>query len=317
MRPPGFETVTSRSATATSRSLAILIGLVVSLRPHQWIKNLLVFSGLIFSGNLLAVDLLTASLHAFTTFCLISSSIYLLNDLRDLQADRKHPVKRWRPIAAMVVPESMAWATLLLMWLASAVSVLRLPRSFTLTVFVYLLLNIAYSVRLKHVVILDMMIVASGFVLRAVAGAFVIGVQPSPWLVLCTMLLALLVVSGKRCHDVALLRQHASQAAPKAEWYTAEFLSMVMGITGGGAVVTYALYTLAEETVRRVGSQGLILTVPFVLYGVLRYLFLVHQRVREERADATDPAFLFVTDLPTMLNVLGWVLTSCLVLYNF
>ncbi len=290
---------------------AVLIGLLVSLRPHQWIKNILLLSGLVFSGSLFKGESVGRALQAFILFCFASSGIYLFNDLRDLRADRAHPVKRHRPIAAGRVAMPLAIITMLALLTGALIGSLQLSRPFALILGGYLVMNVAYSLGLKHVVILDVILVAMGFVLRAVAGAVVVNVTPSHWLILCTLMLALLVVSGKRRYDVVLAQGRADIQSPPREWYTVEFLDLMTAIAGGAAIVMYALYTLSAETITRFGSRGMMLTVPFVLYGIFRYLFLMHRQ-----SGNGDPALLFLTDRPTMLNTILWGVTVCAVLYG-
>ncbi|HZS06630.1 MAG TPA: decaprenyl-phosphate phosphoribosyltransferase [Blastocatellia bacterium] len=303
------KTVVPRDRRVSRNFTAALVGLLVSLRPHQWVKNLLLFSGLIFSGSLLKFELAARAASGFIIFCLASSGIYLVNDLRDLQSDRQHLVKRHRPLAAGRVKVPAALAAMLVLLGAAMIGAVRLGQPFTLLLSVYVLVNIAYSFGLKYVVILDVILVASGFVLRAVAGAVVISVAPSHWLILCTMMLAMLVVSGKRRHDVVAAGDGAPD--PDREWYSVQFLDLMMAISGGTAVVTYALYTLSPETVARIGTHGMILTVPFVMYGIFRYLYLMHRQ-----AGTGDPALLFLTDRAILVNSLLWVAMVCLVLYE-
>jgi 4-hydroxybenzoate polyprenyltransferase len=302
---------------AAARPMAVvrltnnLRGLLLSLRPHQWVKNSLVFGALIFSRSLSQWGAARLSLGAFIAFSMASSGVYLLNDLCDLEADRQHPVKRRRPLAAGVLNPMLARAAMVLL-LASAVALsLMLRPAFAIILSVYLLLNLAYSFGVKRVVILDVMLVAIGFVLRAVAGAVVIGVQASPWLILCTLMLALLMGFGKRRHELTLLQEEAQNHRHSLDGYSVQFLDLMMTIAGGAAVVTYALYTMAEETVARFHTRSLILTIPFVLYGVFRYLYLVHKR-----EGGGDPARMFVTDAPTLANVGLWIVTICLILYG-
>jgi len=186
-----------------------------------------------------------------------------------------------------------------------------LGTAFGWTLAAYLLINVAYSIRLKRVVILEVMIVAVCFVVRSVAGAVVISVSPSAWLVLCTLMLALLVGFGKRRHEMTLLKVDSRNHRASLAQYSLQFLDLMMAISAGAAVVTYALYTLAEETLRRFGSSRLVLTVPFVVYGVFRYLFVIH-----ESSAGGDPVRLFVTDRPTIINGVLWVSVVCVILYG-
>ena len=298
-------------AILTPRTVSTLRTLALSLRPHQWVKNSLLFGGLIFSRSLSHWDAVSLAVGAFFAFCMASSAVYLLNDLRDLKEDRMHPVKRLRPLASGVISPSIAKAALMILMISSGILAFGLGIGFGMTLSIYVLINLAYSIGLKRVVILDVMIVALCFVLRAVAGAVVIGVKASAWLILCTLMMALLVCFGKRRHEIVLLQANASNHRASLEQYSIQFLDLMMAISGGAALVTYALYTMAEETVQRFGSRGLMLTVPFVVYGVFRYLFLVHLR-----KDGGDPARLLVSDRPILLNGFLWVSVVCLVLYG-
>lgn len=283
---------------------------LLALRPQQWVKNTLVFGALVFSHSLLDWDAIRLSMSAFILFCAASSGIYLLNDLRDLEQDRKHPTKRLRPLASGAVHSSAAFAMMGLLLAGSLVGSFLLRIEFAFTLLAYIMLNIAYSYGLKRMVIVDVMVIALGFVLRAVAGAVVIGVATSPWLILCTLTLALLVGFGKRRHELSLLGGNAQAHRASLESYSLPFLDMMMGISGATAVVTYALYTLAAETVARVGTHYLVLTVPWVMYGIFRYLYLVHQQ-----KEGGDPSRLLVSDIPMLLNAILWAGIVCLVIY--
>jgi 4-hydroxybenzoate polyprenyltransferase len=295
----------------SSRRTSVWRGILVSLRPYQWVKNTLVFGALIFSRSLSHRDAVLLAVGGFISFCMASSGIYLLNDISDLKEDRAHPVKRLRPLASGAISTSTAAIVMALLLVGSLFLGFRLGAAFGLTLSLYLVINVAYSLRLKHMVILDVMILSMCFVLRAVAGAVVIDVKASAWLILCTLMLALLVGFGKRRHEIVLLNQDAGNHRASLQEYSLPFLDLMMAISAGAALVTYALYTMADETVQRFGSRGLMLTVPFVVYGVFRYLFLIHQR-----KDGGDPARLFITDIPTILNVVIWVSVTCVVLYG-
>jgi 4-hydroxybenzoate polyprenyltransferase len=287
-----------------------LPGLLLSLRPHQWVKNTLVFGGLVFSHSLFDAIAVQKSLAAFGIFCMASSAVYLLNDLRDLATDRLHPMKCLRPLAAGLVSPMLAVVLMILLAAAALTWAAFLGSRFTLVLGIYFLLNIGYSLGLKRVAILDVMIIASGFVLRAVAGAAAIGVPPSPWLILSTLMLALLVGFGKRRQELVVLQDGATRHRASLEGYTLPFLDMMMSIAGGASVVTYALYTMADETVARFGSRRLIATVPWVIYGVFRYLYLAHHSAKGD-----DPARLFVTDPPTLVNVVMWIAIVAYLVY--
>jgi 4-hydroxybenzoate polyprenyltransferase len=282
-----------------------------SLRPHQWVKNSLVFGALIFSRSLGVNELAWMSLWAFVAFCMASSGVYLLNDLCDLEQDRAHPTKRLRPIAAGELHPTSAAILMGILLSGSAALALWLKPAFGGILGGYLLLNVAYSLAVKHQVILDVMSVAMGFVLRSVAGAVVIGVRASPWLIVCTLMLALLVSFGKRRTELTVLESGAGSHRRCLDGYSIPFLDLMLSMMGGAAVLTYALYTMADDTVARLGTPSLILTTPWVLYGVIRYLYLVHHH-----AAAGDPARLLFTDAPSLVNGVLWVSAVCLILYG-
>lgn len=280
------------------------------LRPHQWVKNLLLFGGVVFSGSLLDLGLLLISVAAFADFCAVSSAGYILNDFLDLKRDREHPAKRSRPLASGRVRPAVAFTILAVLLSVSLVGAVQLGGAFLATWIAYAALSFAYSTRLKQIIIVDVIALAMGFVLRATAGAAVIGVEPSSWLILCTMMLALLVGFGKRRDEAISLGERASDHRATLKEYTVEFLDSMMMISAGAAFVAYALYTVADETVARLGSRSLILTTPFVFYGIARYLFLVRRGAR-----ASDPSRLFLEDVPTWVNVLLWVAVACGLIY--
>jgi 4-hydroxybenzoate polyprenyltransferase len=290
---------------------SVFVNLCISLRPYQWTKNGLVFGGLIFSRSLSNPIALLMSTAGFVIFCAASSGVYLLNDLQDFQQDRVHPIKRHRPVAAGLLSRKVAcWGMILLIAL-SVTSGLLLRRSFGAVVIAYIAVNIAYSLGLKRAVVLDVMIVASGFVLRAVGGAFVVGVKPSEWLMLCTLMLALLMSFGKRRHELTSLEGDAHNHRLSLEGYSLQSLDLMMASSAAAAVVTYALYTMAEETVERFGSRALVLTTPIAFYGIFRYLYLVHKR-----SEGGDPTRLLLSDGPTLLAALLWIIAVCLIIYG-
>lgn len=287
-----------------------LRGLIAEMRPREWSKNLLVFSGVIFSKSLTDPNNLRLSFLGFLVFCAAASGIYLFNDLCDLAADREHPTKKNRPLASGVLNVNIARIALAILLTAAMIGSLALSYMFALVIAVYLVTCIGYSLRLKDVVILDVIIIASGFVLRAVSGAVLIGVSASEWLVLCTSMVALLIGFGKRRHELVLLEGKAEGHRKNLSDYSLPFLDALMNICAGAAVITYALYTRADETVARVGSTAMLLTIPFVVYGVFRYLFLIHKR-----RVGGDPVQILFSDRPTQLNLLLWISTAGLVIY--
>jgi len=287
-----------------------LLRILVAMRPHQWVKNLFVLAALVFSGHLFHPAYLVSGLSALALFCVLSGAIYLLNDVLDLENDRRHPDKCRRPIASgsLGVPTAVGTAIGLLVVVIVASHVLG--RAFGWVVVVYVLLNVAYSLKLKHVVILDVMIVAAGFLLRAVGGAFAIGVPISSWFVLCTVLLALFLGFVKRRQELVLLQDGAGDHRRSLDDYSPEFLDRAITVVTAGALVAYALYTMSPEVMQRLGTRHLNLTVPFVIYGLLRYLYLVY-----EKGEGGSPSTTILRDLSMLVNIGLWFLTLVTVLY--
>ena len=293
------------SSTATSYALA------VSLRPYQWVKNVLVFGGLLFSHSLFDPTAILHSIQAFLAFCAAASAVYLLNDLSDLHVDRLHPNKRLRPLAVGSISPALVMRVMCGLATLSLVSAFATNSRFGVIVLLYLAMNVAYSLRLKHVEILDVMIIACGFVLRAIGGCVVIGVVASPWLILCTLTLALLVGFGKRRNELQVMQHDAPNHRECLRRYSPEFLDIMMAVSGSAAIVMYALYTLADATATPGGSHSLIITTPCVIYGVFRFLFLVH-----EEGHGGDPAKLFMTDRALLLNAVLWIVTAAVAVYG-
>lgn len=284
--------------------------LLIELRPKEWTKNLLVFSGLIFSRSLTDTHNIWISFLGFLIFCCASSVIYLFNDLSDIKEDKEHPIKRNRPLASGALNVNLARFVMLILFAIAAGGALLLGYGFAGIIAIYLTTCVFYSLKLKDIVILDVILIASGFVLRAISGAVIIGVEVSEWLVLCTSMVALLVGFGKRRHELVLLESAAGNHRRSLSDYSISFLDSIMNICAGAAVLTYALYTRADETVQRVGSNAMLLTIPFVVYGVFRYLFLIH-----ERKAGGDPVQLLFRDKPTLINLFLWVAAAAAVIY--
>lgn len=287
-----------------------MAAIVQSMRPKQWVKNLLVFAGLIFSKSLLDPGNVLRSLGAFAAFCLLSGAVYLINDVVDREGDRLHPKKRFRPIAAgKLKPQTAIVAAVVAVGLALAGGFL-LDWRFGAIGAGYLLMQIAYSLRLKRVVVLDVMIVALGFLVRAVAGTFVVRVAISPWLFVCTILLALFVAVAKRRHELIFLEGGGISHRSVLGKYSQTLLDQMIAVATSATVVAYCLYTIAPETVAKFGSRNLIFTFPFVLYAIYRYLYLVY---RKDLGGA--PERVFVTDTPMIVAVLLWAASVVVILY--
>jgi len=288
-----------------TRSWAI----IRSLRPRQWAKNLFVFAGLVFSQQLLTPKAWTAG-AAFLIFCALSGAIYLLNDVADAEKDRLHPEKRRRPVASGVLPRSLALAVGAALIAVALVLSFRLSFAFGLVGAAYAVLLTAYSAWLKRLVILDVLTVAIGFVLRAVAGAVAIDVDISGWLLICTVLVALFLALGKRRHEYLTLHGDAAAHRPILAEYSEGFLDQMIAVVTASTVTAYALYTMSPETVAKFHSRLLPLTLPFVLYGVFRYLYLLYRRQL-----GGNPSDLFLQDRALIVNTLCWVLALIVILY--
>jgi 4-hydroxybenzoate polyprenyltransferase len=282
-----------------------------SLRPRQWTKNLFVFSGLLFSQNIFDFHLALRAIFAFAVFCILSGSIYLLNDIVDLNQDRRHPVKGRRPLAAGRLSVSEATAFFVVFTVASLVASYLLGLPFFVIGLVYFLLQLAYSFSLKHIVILDVFAVALGFVLRVVAGGLVINVEISSWLLICTILLALFLALSKRRHESIELDDEAESHRKVLGEYSPYLLDQMISVVTASTVVAYALYTMSEETVRKFGTKNLVFTIPFVLYGIFRYLYLIHQKEK-----GGSPESIVITDRPLMVDILLWVVAAGMIIYR-
>jgi 4-hydroxybenzoate polyprenyltransferase len=275
------------------------------LRPKQWLKNLFVFAALVFSRNAFDKDLLGLTVAAFFLFCILSSGVYVLNDIMDQERDRSHPVKKNRPIAAGRISVGMAWLYgSLLLAAALAGSFLVAPALGVVSLF-YLLLMLAYSLYLKELVILDVFTIAAGFILRVVAGAAATGVYLSPWLILCTAFLALFLALGKRRHELQLLSASAGEHRPALENYSLVFIDQMVAVAASATILSYSLYTFLAPT-----SQLFMVTIPFVIYGLFRYLFVVY---RQDGGGAPEEVLL--RDRPLQMTVLLWIIACFLILY--
>jgi 4-hydroxybenzoate polyprenyltransferase len=285
---------------------------VVSLRPMQWTKNLFVAAALIFAKKVFDVPLLLRTLAAFAVFCLLSGAHYIVNDVLDAEEDRLHPRKSRRPIAAGRIGRSEAVVLSAGLAVLSLVAADLLSPAFFAAAAAYVLLQLAYSIRLKHVVILDVFVVAMGFVLRVVAGGLVISVPISPWLLLCTMLLALFLAMSKRRHELLLLEGDAARHRRSLEEYSFRLLDQMISVVTASTVIAYCLYTVSEETVRKFGTDRLIYTAPFVLYGIFRYLYLIHQKDQ-----GGSPEELIVKDKPLLIAIVLWIASIVTIIYYF
>ena len=288
-----------------------VLALLVSLRPKQWTKNLLLFAGLLFTldQHHSARQFQQAAL-GFVLFSLLSSVVYLVNDLADRESDRRHPKKCRRPIAAGELPPPLAVAAAVLLAVIGLVGAFALGIRFGSIALLYFSLTFAYSFRLKHVVLLDVLVLAAGFVFRAIAGAFVIGVSISSWLVLCTLMLALFLGLSKRRAELLSTQQSGATGTRRIlEEYSPAMLDQMIVIVTSACLMSYALYTIDSPTAQ--AHHYLTATIPFVIYGIFRYLYLMHRHSLGESPDA-----VLLEDRPMLINIFLWGLTTALIVTN-
>jgi 4-hydroxybenzoate polyprenyltransferase len=285
--------------------------LLIASRPGQWTKNLLVFAGLLFGMRLFDAPAVLEALAAFGIFCGLSSAVYLINDIVDRQSDRRHPLKANRPIASGALPVSIALRAAITLGMAMMAASLTLGWRFTTVAASYLALQGLYSGPLKHIIIIDVLTLAGGFVLRAIAGAVAVDVGFSHWLLVCTTLLAVFVGLAKRRHEVVLLADTAASHRPILGEYSAYLLDQMIAVVTASTLIAYVFYTVSPETQQKFGTAWLGVTIPFPLYGIFRYLYLVHRR-----AGGGSPADLFLTDRPLLICVALWALAVAILIYK-
>lgn len=282
--------------------------LIRLLRPHQYLKNGFVFIGVLFSVQWDRATLLDAFL-AFAAFCAAASAVYVLNDIMDVESDRAHPVKRYRPIADGSVPIRLAsWVMASLLGIALLIGWWAGPWV-PLILLVYFLINLLYSWRLKHVVILDVFSIASGFMLRILAGTLGIGIEPSEWLLLCGLMITLFLGFAKRRSELYLLPRGQNSTRQVLEDYSPALLDSFIAISAGATILGYGLYTVSEQAIRAHGHTDLIYTLPFVIYGIFRYLYLLHHQ-----GQGGDPSRDLLTDSHLLITLAGWLVTTILML---
>ncbi|MBI4320233.1 MAG: decaprenyl-phosphate phosphoribosyltransferase [Chloroflexi bacterium] len=284
--------------------------LFLALRPKQWTKNFMLFFGLIFALKLKDPGMVALAVAAFVVFCLLSSGIYLINDLVDLENDRKHPLKCRRPLASGNLSATVAVVAALLLLGTMIPAGLALNRNFGLAAIAYVVLMFAYSFSLKHIVLVDVFAIAAGFVLRAVGGALVIDVPISPWLYVCTVLGALFLGLSKRRHELILLNDDATSHRKILDEYSPAMLDQMITIVTATTVMAYSLYTFSAENLPK--NHAMMLTIPFVLYGTFRYLYLIHLKNA-----GGNPEEILIKDKPLIMDISLWLATAVAVLYVF
>jgi 4-hydroxybenzoate polyprenyltransferase len=287
-----------------------VVTIVRAMRVYQWSKNGLLFAALIFAKEALDPGKIAIVLQAFAAFCMAASATYLFNDLMDVEKDRQHPKKRHRPIASGAMSPLFAYALLITLFAASALLSYHIRWQFLCATLAYIALTLSYTLVFKNLIILDVLMLAMGFVIRALAGAIALDVKFSSWLVVCTLFLALFLGLSKRRHEVVLLEEGASSHRAVLYHYSVHYLDQLILIAAGGTIITYTIYTCSPDVIERLGTDKLYVTLPFVIYGLFRYLFIVHHKT-----GGGDPSATLIKDWPLGVTVLLWGITCAALIY--
>ena len=291
--------------------MALLTSIIRAMRPRQWTKNGIVYAGIVFDGQLFVLASFLQVTLSFVLLCLISSAIYIINDLVDIESDRQHPKKRFRAIASGALPIPVARVAAFVLVIVSIGGALLFSPFLAVVLLAYLLLHLLYSWRLKHMVILDILSVAAGFVLRVLAGIVVVQVQAfSPWLYACTALLALFLIIGKRRQELIELGEAAGGIRVTLDSYNLPLLDDMLRMVTTSTLIAYLLYTIEAPSVLLAGTKLALLTVPFVLYALWRYLYLIHVE-----GEGSAPDEVLLRDRPLQISILLWGLTFVAILY--
>jgi 4-hydroxybenzoate polyprenyltransferase len=281
------------------------------IRPKQWIKNGFVFASLVFARELFDLPLLLLTLRAFAAFCCAASAVYIVNDFADLDSDRAHPEKKHRPLAAGTISPPHALAVLALLLAAAVLIAAGMDSRFQIILGTYFVINLAYSWRLRQVFLLDVFIIAAGFMLRVLGGAYAIGVTVSSWLVLCSLFISLFLGFAKRRGELVQTEQSGKNAKRRTLLvYRVDFVDQLLTVAAAGTVISYALYTVAPRTIEVFGTDRLIYTTVFVMYGVFRYMYLVHTSSSVE-----NPTGALTSDLPIIINAFLWIAVCIFLIY--
>ena len=285
--------------------------LFLSLRPHQWTKNLVIFAAVVFAKELGNPDQLLRSVAAFFDFCFLSGAVYIINDVVDYKQDRFHPIKKNRPIASGRLNRSFAAAAGVVLYLIALTFAYVINPGFFLIAVLYTATTLGYTYYFRKIAILDVMAISFGFVLRAIAGGKAIGVEASYWLLLCTFLLALFLALSKRRHELVFLSEDATKHRTNLAEYSPYLLDQMIGVVTASTVLAYALYTVSPETVRKFETDKLSFTVPFVIFGIFRYLYLIHHK-----NEGGSPSMILLSDRPLLVSILLWILACAAIIYS-
>lgn len=288
----------------------MLKSIIISLRPAQWTKNLIIFAAIIFSQNISNFDLLLKVITGFFSFSFLSGAVYILNDVHDIKEDKNHPLKSKRPIASGQLNKSIAVFTAILLSLLSLYTAFTLNSNFGYISTVYFLLMVLYTFLLKYIVIVDVIVISLGFLIRALAGALLIDVMISKWLIICTIFLTLLLGLCKRRSEMVNISEGGKATRKVLFEYSIDFLNQLITITTAAALMSYTLYTTDIDVIGKFGTRNLIFTVPFVLYGIFRYLYLIYIKNSGE-----NPEYIFLRDVPMIINFLLYTITVLIIIY--
>ncbi|HEY3251809.1 MAG TPA: decaprenyl-phosphate phosphoribosyltransferase [Ignavibacteria bacterium] len=291
----------------------MLVSLIKLSRPKQWIKNFFVFAPLVFSQHIFEAAYLLPALAAFIVFSLASSAVYIVNDIMDVESDRAHPKKRFRPIASGEVSVKQALVFLVILSIIILVSLLFLRAIFAAVIILYFLTNFLYSLKIKNIVLLDVFFISFGFMLRVLGGAAAISVVVSSWMILTTIFISLFLAISKRRGELSQIINHENIEKQRKvlKDYDIQFADQLNTIAAAGTIISYALYTVSERTVFTFGTEKLIYTTPFVIYGIFRYMYLMHKKNMGE-----SPTTIVTKDIPIIINVLCWFIFSIVIIYR-
>ncbi|MBZ0203087.1 MAG: decaprenyl-phosphate phosphoribosyltransferase [Ignavibacteria bacterium] len=291
----------------------MILHLIRLIRPKQWIKNFFVFAPLLFSRHIFHLDYLIPSIAAFIIFSLASSAVYIINDIMDVESDRVHPKKKYRPLASgeLSVKQAMVFLVILV---AVIIGTLVFQRPiFAFVIILYLITNLIYSFKVKSIVLLDVFFISFGFMLRVLGGAAAIGVTVSSWMILTTIFISLFLAISKRRSELSqmLNKENIDKQRKVLKDYSVEFADQINTIAAAGTIISYALYTVSERTVATFGTEKLIYTTPFVIYGIFRYMYLMHQKNLGE-----SPTSIVTKDIPIIIDVFSWFIFSLIIIYR-
>ncbi len=291
----------------------MIIHLFRLIRPKQWIKNFFVFAPLLFSRHIFQPEFLIPSLAAFFIFSLASSAVYIINDIMDVESDRVHPKKKYRPIASGEISVKQALIFLVILVIVIIAGLVFQRAVFSAVIVLYLVTNLLYSLKVKSIVLLDVFFISFGFMLRVLGGAAAIGVTVSSWMILTTIFISLFLAISKRRSELSQIvnKDNIDKQRKVLKEYSVEFADQINTIAAAGTIISYALYTVSERTVNTFGTEKLIYTTPFVIYGIFRYMYLMHQKNLGE-----SPTSIVTKDIPIILDVLFWFIFSLLIIYR-